>query len=53
MDKIKRVLLGFDSYKLYHILRNSNKEADQMVNIGCTPMKGILIVNGESFFQNP
>ena len=52
MDRLKRVLLGFDSYKFYHILRNSNKEADRLANLGCTLMKGILIVNGESFFQN-
>jgi ribonuclease HI len=51
--RLKRVLLDFDSCKFYHILRKSNSEADQMENKGNTLMKGLLIVNNESFVQIP
>jgi ribonuclease HI len=53
LDRLKRVLLGFNSCKFYHILRMSNSEADQLANKGNTLMKGLLIVNNESFFQIP
>lgn len=52
MDRQNMVLQSFDSYKFYHILRNSNKEADRMANLGSTLMKGILNVNGESLYHN-
>ena len=53
LDRLKRVLLDFNSCKFYHILRKSNYEADQMANKGNTLMKGLLIVNNESFIQIP
>ena len=40
LRRLKRVLLNFDSYKFFHILRTSNSEADQLENKGCTLRKG-------------
>jgi hypothetical protein len=51
LDRLKRVLLDFNSCKFYHILRKSNSEADMMANKGSSLMKGLLIVNNESYFQ--
>jgi len=53
LDRLKRVLLEFDTCKIYHILRKSNSDADQMANKRSTIMKGLLIVNNESFVQMP
>jgi ribonuclease HI/exonuclease III len=53
LDRLKRVLQDFNSCKLYHILRTSNTEADQMANKGSILMKGLLIVNNERFAQTP
>jgi ribonuclease HI len=53
LDRLNRVLLGFNSCKFYHVLRLSNREADQLANKGSTLMKGLLMVNNESFFQIP
>jgi ribonuclease HI len=53
LDRLNRVLLGFNSYKFYHVLRRSNREADQLASNGSTLMKGMLRVNNESFFQIP
>jgi len=53
LDRLKRVLLDFDTCKFYHILRKSNSEVDQMANKGSSLMKGLLIVNNESFVQMP
>eukprot|EP00253_Pinus_taeda_P009869 PITA_09869 len=51
LNRLKRVLLNFDSYKFLHILRNLNSEADLMANKGCTLGKGQLLINDESTFQ--
>eukprot|EP00253_Pinus_taeda_P005951 PITA_05951 len=51
LDRLKTVLQNFDSCKFYHILRNSNKEADRMANLGSTLNKGILNVNGEILYH--
>jgi ribonuclease HI len=53
LDRLNRVLIDFNSYKLYHVLRRSNREADQLASNGSTLMKGMLRVNNESFFQIP
>eukprot|EP00253_Pinus_taeda_P024699 PITA_24699 len=52
LDRLKTVLQSFDSCKFYHILRNSNKEADRMANLGSTLNKGILNVNGEILYHH-
>eukprot|EP00253_Pinus_taeda_P005179 PITA_05179 len=52
LDRLKTVLQSFDSCKFYHILRNSNKEADRMANLGNTLNKGILNVNGEILYHH-
>ena len=53
LDRLNRVLLGFNSCKFYHVLRRSNREADKLASKRSTLMKGILMVNNESFFQIP
>eukprot|EP00253_Pinus_taeda_P028283 PITA_28283 len=52
LDRLKTVLQSFDSCKIYHILRNSNKDADRMANLGSTLNKGILNVNGEILYHH-
>ena len=52
MSRLKRILLEFDTYKFYHILRNSNSEADLMANKGCTLHKGQLNINDEISYQS-
>lgn len=52
-DRLKRVMLDFNSCKFYHILRKSNGEADQLANKGSSLMKGLLIVNNESTICMP
>ena len=52
LDRLKRVLLDFNSCKFYHILRKSNSEADTMANKGSSLTKGLLIINNESYFLN-
>eukprot|EP00253_Pinus_taeda_P013625 PITA_13625 len=52
LDRLKTVLQSFDSCKFYHIIRNSNKEADRMANLGSTLNKGILNVNGEILYHH-
>lgn len=44
-DRLKRVMLDFDTCKFYHILRKSNGEADQLTNKDSSLMKGLLILN--------
>jgi ribonuclease HI len=51
LNRLKRILLDFDSYKFFHILRNSNSEADLLANKGCTLGKGQLLLNDESSFH--
>lgn len=53
LDRLKRVLLDFDTCKFYHILRKSNGETDQLANKGSSLLKGLLIVNSESTIQMP
>lgn len=52
-DRLKRVILDFDTCKFYHILRKSKGEADQLANKGSSLTKGLLIVNNESTIQMP
>eukprot|EP00253_Pinus_taeda_P015605 PITA_15605 len=51
LNRLKRVLLDFNSYKFLHILRSLNSEADLMANKGCTLGKGQLLINDESSFH--
>jgi ribonuclease HI len=51
LDRLKRVLLDFNSCKFYHILRKLNNEADSLANRGSSLVKGLLIVNNESFYH--
>ena len=51
LNRLKRILLDFNSYKFLHILRNLNSEADLMANKGCTLGKGQLLINDESSFH--
>ena len=53
LDRLKKVLLDFDTCRFYHILRKSNAEADQLANKGSSLLKGLLIVNTESTIQMP
>lgn len=50
LNRLKRVLLNFDSFKFLHILRSLNSEADLMANKRCTLGKGQLLINDESSF---
>jgi ribonuclease HI len=51
LNRLKRILLDFDSYKFYHILRNLNSEADLLANKGCTLGKGQLLLNEENLIH--
>jgi ribonuclease HI len=53
LGRVKRVLQDFTSYKIYHILRNLNGEADQMANKGCPLTKGQIFINDDNFYQIP
>eukprot|EP00253_Pinus_taeda_P023946 PITA_23946 len=52
-DRLKRVMLDFNTCKFYHILRKSNGEADQLANKGSSLTKGLLIINNESNIHMP
>ena len=47
LDKIRLLLRNFKSYKLYHVLRDLNGEADKEANRGALLEAGVLTVNEE------
>ena len=53
LERLKRVLIAFNSYKFYHILRSSNSEADLMANKGSATQKGLLFINEERLVETP
>jgi ribonuclease HI/exonuclease III len=46
LQRLRNILKDFTSFKCYHILRDSNKEADKLANEGCLLPQGELSVNG-------
>eukprot|EP00253_Pinus_taeda_P033411 PITA_33411 len=48
LNRLRIILQDFTSFKIYHILRSLNKEADEMANKGCHLAAGSLSYNGNS-----
>eukprot|EP00253_Pinus_taeda_P023884 PITA_23884 len=48
LNRLKLILQDFTSFKIYHILRSLNKEADEMANKGCLLATGTLNYNGNN-----
>eukprot|EP00253_Pinus_taeda_P015281 PITA_15281 len=48
LNRLKIILQDFTSFKIYHILRSLNKEADEMANKGCHIAAGSFIYNGSN-----
>eukprot|EP00253_Pinus_taeda_P025214 PITA_25214 len=48
LNRLKLILQDFTSFKIYHILRSLNKEADEMANKGCLLAPGTLNYNGNN-----
>ena len=48
LKRLKIILQDFTSFKIFHILRSSNSEADVMANKGCFLAPGDLNINGNS-----
>ena len=46
LQRLRYLLQDFTSFKCYHILRESNKEADFYANKGCLLAQGDLSTNG-------
>eukprot|EP00253_Pinus_taeda_P004292 PITA_04292 len=53
LERLKRVLAFFASYKVFHILRTSNNEADLMANRGSTLDRGWLFINEARTIETP
>eukprot|EP00253_Pinus_taeda_P027195 PITA_27195 len=53
LERLKRVLAFFASYKIFHILRTSNSEADLMANIGSALDRGWLFINEVRSIESP
>eukprot|EP00253_Pinus_taeda_P021952 PITA_21952 len=48
LKRLKLILQDFTSFKIYHILRSLNREADEMANKGCLLTPGTLNNNGNN-----
>jgi ribonuclease HI/exonuclease III len=48
--KIRILLDNFQAYKIYHVLRDLNKDADKEANLGSTQPKGQLQINEETSY---
>jgi len=48
LKRLKLILQDFTSFKIYHILRSLNREADEMANKGCLLAPRTLNNNGNS-----
>lgn len=53
LERLKRVLTYFTTYKIYHILRTSNSEADSMANRGSVLDRGWLHINEVKIIEMP
>ena len=53
LERLKRVLSSFASYKFYHILRTSNSEVDLMANKESALNRGWLFINEDRFVETP
>ena len=51
LARVSRMLGNFPSAKVFHILRDLNKEADRLANIGCTLQEGMISLNAEAPFM--
>ena len=51
LARVSRMLGNFPIVKVFHILRDLNKEADRLANIGCTLQKGMISINAEAPFM--
>jgi ribonuclease HI len=45
LQRLRHILKDFTSFNCYHILRDSNKEADKLANEGCLLAQGELSIN--------
>jgi ribonuclease HI len=45
LQRLRHILQDFTSFNCYHILRDSNKEADTLANKGCLLAQGELSIN--------
>jgi ribonuclease HI len=45
LQRLRHILQDFTSFNYYHILRDSNKEADTLANKGCLLAQGDLCIN--------
>ena len=52
LQRLRHILQDFTSFKCYHILRESNKEADKLANKGCLLAQGDLSINDGDLVKN-